>query len=58
MGWKCFANKENNSNCWRPPKVNATACSQTGCSRWLGASAGAVPLRSSGCRNLALPERL
>jgi hypothetical protein len=22
---------------------------------WLGASAGAVPLRGSGCRNLALP---
>ena len=25
---------------------------------WLSASAGAVSLRGSGCRNLALPERL
>ena len=25
---------------------------------WLSASAGALPLRGSGCRNLALPERL
>ena len=25
---------------------------------WLGASAGALSLRGSGCRNLALPERL
>ena len=34
--------------------MNATACSQTGCSG-LEASAGAVPLRGSGCCNLALP---
>ena len=27
--WKRCANNANNSNCWRPPKVNATAYSQT-----------------------------
>src|SRR4029453_11926545 len=30
--WKCCANSARSSNSWRPPKVNATAYSQTGCS--------------------------
>ena len=30
--WRCCANSAKNSNSWRPPKVNATASSQTGCS--------------------------
>ena len=37
---------------WRSPKVNATACSQTGCSGL--APAPELFLRGSGCRNLAL----
>ena len=32
--WKRCANNANNSNYGRPPKVNATASSQTGCSDW------------------------
>ena len=30
--WRCCANSAKNSNSWRPPKVNTTASSQTGCS--------------------------
>jgi hypothetical protein len=39
-------------HCWRPPKVNATAY-LTNRLLWLSASAGALSLRGSGCRNLA-----
>jgi putative transposase len=50
------ANNANNFNSWRPPNVNATTYSQTGCSG-LSASAAAVPYRApaaatSPCRSV------
>ena len=32
LNMEMLANNVNSSNSWRPPKVNATACSQTACS--------------------------
>jgi hypothetical protein len=45
--------KNKNFKLLKAPKVNAMACSQTGCSCLAPAPEG-VPLRDSGCRNLAL----
>jgi hypothetical protein len=50
---KCFTNKENNFN---KLEVAKSECDGLFTNRllWLSASAGALPLWGSGCRNLAL----
>ena len=51
--WKCFIKRQHNSN-YRGAKSECDGLFIRRGGLWLGASAGAVPLRGSGCRNLAL----
>ena len=51
--WKCFTNKENNFNNLEVAKSERDGLF-TNRLLWLSASAGALSLRGSGCRNLAL----